>query len=238
MNPDLFFISEVPFSHVYTDPDGSSGFYGYYTPHNPLAIPPGFNGTVFGYNLGISTVSILTASFEYTIAPGMYFSINSPIRISENHHIWAVAADRYRALNTIGGPIEDVGRLLYIDGCTDSLLIPPVLKGNPCLNALFFPPGIQQTFHTHPSSRIGLVIAGEGLCDDSDSQYALRTGAAFFIPPNGLHRFQTSESSMHVLAFHPDSDFGPEHHCHPMINRTVIDGTSARFIPNIQTRNS
>lgn len=235
MNPDRFFISEVSFSHTYLDPVGCSGFHGSYSPDQPLRIPPGFEGTLFGYNQGDSHMSLFTDSFEYTIAPGMYFAVNRPVRISDSHQMWAVGANRYSALNSIGGPVEDVGRLRYIDGCTDSLLIPPVIKGDPCLNALFFPPGIKQTFHTHPSSRIGLVISGEGVCDDSECQFPLKPGMAFFIPPDSLHRFQTLKSSMQVLAFHPDSDFGPEHQCHPMINRTIVEGTPASLISDIQT---
>ena len=29
---------------------------------------------------------------------------------------------------------------------------------------------------------------------------------------------------MDVVAYHPDSDFGPTHEEHPMVNRTRIDG--------------
>ena len=41
--------------------------------------------------------------------------------------------------------------------------------------------------------------------------------------------------SLRVVAFHPDSDFGPEHDFHPMINKTIVDGTSARLIESIRT---
>ena len=45
----------------------------------------------------------------------------------------------------VGGPIEAMGRLRYIDGCTDSLLIPPWRRGEACLNHLHIPPGVEQT---------------------------------------------------------------------------------------------
>ena len=41
---------------------------------------------------------------------------------------------------------------------------------------------------------------------------------------------------MAVIAYHPDSDFGPTHEVHPMINRTIVDGVSARLIEKIRTR--
>lgn len=62
----------------------------------------------------------------------------------------------------VGGPIEDRGRLRYIDGCTDTLLIPPWRRGEACLNLLHLPPGIEQTMHTHPSDRAGMTVRGAG----------------------------------------------------------------------------
>ena len=139
-------------------------------------------------------------------------------------------------MELFGGPVEDRGRLRYIDGCTDSLLIPPVKRGNPCLNALFFPPNINQTPHTHPSFRAGLVIAGEGECVLEDKVVPLLPGQAFLIREDGLHSFRTSpEQSLTVIAFHPDSDFGPQDEDHPMINRTIVNGISAAQIEEIRT---
>jgi hypothetical protein len=40
---------------------------------------------------------------------------------------------------------------------------------------------------------------------------------------------------MDIVAFHPDSDFGPMHDDHPMINRTIIDGISASKLKQVQT---
>ena len=87
----------------------------------------------------------------------------------------------YRAYTHIGGPVEATGRLKYIDGCTDSLLIPPVKKGDPCLNHLHFPKNIRQTPHTHPSHRIGIVINGEGECVTPFGNLPLVEGCIFVI---------------------------------------------------------
>jgi len=142
---------------------------------------------------------------------------------------------QYRAMTAIGGTIEETGRLRYIDGCTDSLLIAPVKKGNPCLNHLHFPPGTIQTPHTHPSHRIGLVIRGKGECITAEGVTPLIPGCIFLIRENGVHKFDTADSHLDVIAFHPDSDFGAEDDYHPMINRTIVDGVSARNLAGIRT---
>lgn len=67
-------------------------------------------------------------------------------------------------LSLLGGPVEHKGRLRYIDQCSDTALIQPVRRGNPCLNLLYFPAGVYQTAHTHPSDRLGLVPSGRGTC--------------------------------------------------------------------------
>ena len=40
-----------------------------------------------------------------------------------------------------------------------------------------------------------------------------------------LHSFCTAASSLDVVVYHPDSDTGPTHHDHPMLNRTLIRGS-------------
>lgn len=152
-----------------------------------------------------------------------------------------IARVGYDAPYLFGGPIEEKGRLKYIDGCSDSLLIPPVKKGDPCLNHLHFPVNINQTMHTHPTLRAGIVARGEGICrwyDEAGQLHhtPLRPGLIWIIPPDVKHAFQTFDKSMDVIAYHPDSDFGPTDEEHPMINRTYVDGVSANQLPDIQTK--
>ena len=160
--------------------------------------------------------------------------------------------NNFKAYTTIGGPVEKIGRLKYIDGCTDSLLIAPVKKGDPCLNHLHFPKQITQTAHTHPSHRIGIVIRGEGECVTPFGNLPLIEGCIFVIKEYnsndmyegidgqmyeaGTHKFDTKDSSMDVIAFHPDSDFGAEDEFHPMINRTIVKGVSANQLEDIKTK--
>ena len=115
------------------------------------------------------------------------------------------------------------------------------MLGDPCLNLLYFPPDIDQTAHTHPSDRIGIVMSGKGKCvawqDGIEEAIDLVAGMIWVIHTDGVHKFQTPYGeSMRVLAYHPDSDYGPTHQFHPMLNRTIVDGISANQLPDIQTK--
>ena len=132
----------------------------------------------------------------------------------------------FKGQNSIGGPIEDSGRLVYIDTCSDSLLIYPPRMGDPSLNLLHFPAGVNQSFHIHPSIRLGIVVKGSGTAWIKNSgQYKnidLTEGVMFCIEEREVHRFTTSNEEMIVLAFHPDGDWGPTDHNHTMLNRTYL----------------
>jgi hypothetical protein len=144
----------------------------------------------------------------------------------------------YIGLPTIVGPVEEpCGRLKYIDGCSDTLLIGPPLKGDPCFNLLHFPVSIDQTKHTHPSIRVGLIHRGEGYCETAEGGEALLPGSVFILAPDAIHAFHTPKSSgMDLTVYHPDSDCGPSHEDHPMLNRTIVEGTSAKQIAAIRTK--
>jgi quercetin dioxygenase-like cupin family protein len=172
---------------------------------------------------------------DFTLRPGMVFSLPGRGTLCGRGRGIVVARHGYRGFFQISGPTEEQGRLKYIDGCTDSLLIAPVMLGDPCLNLLYFPPGIHQTQHTHPSMRVGIVASGVGACITPAGVIALVPGQAFVIHAEGLHSFSTGEQAMRVIAYHPDSDFGPTHEDHPMINRTIVDGRSASSIEEIRT---
>lgn len=226
--------------------------------------------SVFGYVFsGTATLtrvlSSSSSSYVFSVYAGMYFSCPGSCRVEGGCGFVAVSPHNpshpeYRALFAIGGPVDAdglgndsvlMGRLPYIDGCTDTLLIAPVVKGAACLNHLHFPPGIAQTHHTHPSGRVGMVIAGSGVCvtkrplrDDEDvddgpktDETPLKPGTVFVIPTDVVHAFRTSQSdTLDVIAFHPDSDFGATPQDHPMVNRTIVNGVSASKMPSIQTK--
>jgi hypothetical protein len=132
----------------------------------------------------------------------------------------------FRGQDTIGGSLEKSGRLCYIDGCSDSLLIYPPRQGDPSLNALFFVPNVNQSYHIHPSIRLGAVISGSGIAcvrtSEGEKEISLTPGTVFCIEERELHRFKTENDHMVVVAFHPDGDWGPTDHNHTMLNRTYL----------------
>lgn len=191
---------------------------------------------------------------RFPLPAGYYGSLTAKeefIQGSDDAKVLIIERIGYSGVFSIGGPIEETGRLKYIDGCTDSLLVPPVKLGDPCFNHLHFPAGIDQTMHTHPSMRVGLVTRGNGTCTTPFGDIPLVPGQIFIIHPDngneepgkdgtkypvGSHCFSTNDSTMDVIAYHPDSDFGPMDEDHPMINRTIVNGISAKHLEAIRTK--
>ena len=162
-----------------------------------------------------------TQGFPLILLAGMYAALPALSVVCCSHGLaCAVTAKRYRGMFSAGGPAEKCGRLRYIDGCTDTGLIQPLRLGDPCLNYLHFPQNTTQTEHTHPSHRIGVVLEGEGFCRTPNRSVPMGEGDMFIIPKNSPHRFRTSYSAMHIIAFHPDSEFGPTDERHQMLEAT------------------
>ncbi len=211
---------------------------------NRLALPA--TGTHFGYVFqGHPKLSHHGDTESYTLHPGMYFSLpgagqigreaNSP---DDPGHSSGIVVTRlaHHGVFSLGGPIESTGRFAYINEGTNSLLIPPTYRGDPCLHALFFPPYVDQTLHTHPSYRIGIVVSGNGECETPDGIMALVPGTGLVIPTNDSHKFRTGASPLAMVMFHPDSDIGFTHQHNPMLNRTFVAGVSAAQLPELQTK--
>lgn len=160
---------------------------------------------------------------RFLLRAGMFFVMPGACSISSAGGAGLVISRfEYGGLRQLGGPLEARGRLEYIDGCSDTLLVCPPKLGEPCLNHLHVPPHTRQTAHTHPSIRVGVILAGRGECVTPDGTFALRAGMGWSIPPGCLHAFVTAEDSLDVMAWHPDSDFGPTDRHHPMLNRTQL----------------
>jgi hypothetical protein len=182
-------------------------------------------GACFGF-VASGRVAIQDKRVSWWLDAGQWFAVPGGfvLNLTANSRVVVAQCVDYHGVYAMGGPIEKQGRLRYIDGCSDSLLCAPPLLGDPCLNHLHFPVGIQQTAHTHPSTRAGIVAKGQGLCDTGQQTIALATGSLFYIARHTEHRFITDASTMDVIAYHPDSDWGPTHQEHPMVNRTWVAG--------------
>jgi len=176
-------------------------------------------GTHFGYVC--QPTCLRCASGDFRLREGMYFAVPGDLVLERGAGL-VVSRLGHRGLFHLGGPIEQRGRLRYIDGCTDALLIPPVLRGDPCLNLLHVPSGTSQTAHTHPSLRVGLIVKGSGECRTPQGGFPLEASQVFLIEADTPHAFHTVDNELLIVAYHPDSDFGPTHEDHPMRNRTII----------------
>lgn len=192
------------------------------------------HGTHFGYVFKGET-NLQTKIGDFALREKMFFCVPDAFSIAGGAGV-IITRIGYNGMFSIGGQIEETGRLRYIDGCRDTLLIPPILKGDACLNALYFPPDIRQTPHTHPSVRVGIVASGRGECVTPNGKFDLEAGKAFVIAPEALHSFNTFDDEMVVIAYHPDSDFGATHEAHPMVNKTIVNGVSASKLENIRTK--
>jgi quercetin dioxygenase-like cupin family protein len=195
-------------------------------------------GAVFGFVLDGENAMLRVHDRPFSLPSGSYFVVNAGTAqlSTPGGRILLVFAPGADFPFQIGGPIEARGRMRYIDGCTDSLIIPPWRRGEACLNLLHIPPGIEQTMHTHPSDRIGVVVDGAGQCVTPGGITDLRPGMIWRIPADGLHRFRTEGQGLRIVAWHPDSDFGPTDDDHPMLNRSLVNGISAAEIDAIRTR--
>lgn len=186
------------------------------------------HGTSYGYVItGRADVEV-GDGWAVSLGPGGYFSIPGRFGVRALQGLLAVITRFGFRGQHVAGKLEKRGRLSYIDGCSDSLLVYPPRQGDPCFNHLHFPPGIHQTQHTHPSIRMGIVVGGNGQAfrvpsqGNSGWEKELTTGCVFLLPEQEQHSFRTKNESMDVVAFHPDSDWGPTDAAHPMRNRTYI----------------
>ncbi|MGB3295450.1 MAG: cupin domain-containing protein [Phormidesmis sp.] len=200
-----------------------------------IALPD--RGTHYGFAFqGTATLSRAGQSEPFPLQAGMYFSLAEAATIQGENASGMVITDlAHKGVFLLGGPIGASGRFAYIDGGTTSLLISPLETGDPCLNALYMPPHVDQTVHSHPSDRAGIVIDGSGDCFDDKACYPLTPGSLFHISPNQEHKFCTYAQPLHLVVFHPDSDIGFTHRNHPMLRRTLVNNVSAIDLPDIQT---
>lgn len=181
--------------------------------------------TIFGVCSGSGSISINGKSFP--LYADQFFSVpvkDQVLKIKADSWVALMVRLGFQGQTIFGGMLERTGRLSYIDGCSDSTIIFPPRYGDASLNLLYFPTGTDQSFHTHPSLRLGCVVSGHGIAETRQGQQALKTGDAFVIEENEMHRFRTESSEMRVVAYHPESDFGPTDRNHAMINRTYLKG--------------
>jgi hypothetical protein len=196
------------------------------TAGTPVELPPRAQySSIYGYAFGATVITCDGKS--HSLEAGQYFAffIKETCTVTTDDKVFVVSRLGYKVVNQTGW-VEKQGRLTYIDGCSDSLLVYPSRMGDASLNFLYFPAGINQTFHLHPSVRIGCVAEGVGFADykkaGEDICSTLKAGNMFCLEEQESHRFRTEDSHMVVIAWHPDGDWGPTDHNHTMLNRTYL----------------
>jgi len=181
--------------------------------------------SIYGYAFG--DVELIIDGRVRKLETGQYFAffVKDHCTITTSASVFVVVRLGYKVPDQMGW-VEDQGRLTYIDGCSDSLLVYPSRMGDSSLNFLYFPPGITQSFHLHPSVRLGCVARGTGFSTygsaTARTEVPLEAGKMFCLEEQEMHRFRTAGSSMTVIAWHPDGDWGPTDHNHTMLNRTYL----------------
>tara|TARA_R100000655_G_scaffold53686_1_gene91652 strand:- start:832 stop:1653 length:822 start_codon:yes stop_codon:yes gene_type:complete len=259
-NPS-FFSTDFKTGLVYDNSDNQFSTKLYSWDNEPLELNSNNSSFYIYVHKGPVRVYSELHNENFWIYDKMYMCTSGNIIIEGGRGIVMEKLEYNNTLFTIGGPIEGKGKYKYIDGCSDSLLISPVKMGDPCLNALYFPKDINQTSHTHPSMRVGMVTYGSGWCITPWEEIPLYEGQIFLIHEGyedtygtdkgpvgeevtynnitaikGAHSFRTEDSGMCVIAYHPDSDFGPTDDEHPMVNRTIVDGKRVNEQTEIRTK--
>jgi quercetin dioxygenase-like cupin family protein len=167
------------------------------------------------------SATVVSTLGELRLAEGAYFCVPGAFRLDAQGVTAVFRRVGFRGLFA-AGMIEEKGRLAYIDGCSDTLLVYPPRLGDPVLNHLHFPSSIDQTMHAHPSIRLGVVARGSGLARGPGWERRLAAGDLFLLEAHEQHAFRTTETTMDIIAYHPDSDWGPTDAAHPMKNRTYL----------------
>ena len=183
--------------------------------------------TSYGY-VASGSADVKTPHFRFRADHGAFFSVPGKFTVESRGQVVLIQRLGYRGL-MVAGMVEALGRLNYIDGCSSTMLVPPARLGDPVLNHLHIPPGIDQSQHTHPTIRLGVVARGSGLAYSRGNskggwEEPLETGTIFLLDAQELHSFSTAASrdGLDVVTYHPDSDWGPTDGEHPMINRTYL----------------
>lgn len=181
-------------------------------------------------------VTLKSSNGEFLLRENYFAAVPGNFSLDGSGQILVATLLNYTGLFTIGGPIESKGRLNYIDGCSSTVLINPLRRGEPCLNFLYVPPSVSQTPHIHPSLRIGLVTEGSGTCRVDEGTFKMEPGTVFCLPENKLHSFSAIDNSLSIIIYHPDSDVGPTDDSHTMLNNTFVGGKSAKGLDAIRTK--
>lgn len=184
--------------------------------------------SVWGYSFGETSIELPNKIID--IQPEQFFSFyvgHKAPKIEVSDEVFFVIRLGFKCRNICGDLEIGPAKLSYIDGCSVTNLIAPDRQGDPGLYHLHFPSHINQSFHRHPTIRLGLIANGEGVNEYMDNfgqmkTMPLRAGTVFCLDEQQEHRFITEGRSMDIVIYHPDSSTGPTDEYHNMLNRTYL----------------
>lgn len=177
------------------------------------------------------TAYVMLRNASLTSAGVMLKNVTAALTVTEPFTVstgdgWAAVVD-YHGLKLTENTISivnprDFGNLSYIDGGSNTNSINPGRNGEPVVNYVYFPSGMKQTSHVHPSPRLGFCIGGKGRTDLKDGSIELKEGDLFYLGRLELHNFVTDDSECVLFSFAPDSETGPTDERNPLLERTYI----------------
>jgi len=223
-----FSLLDFQFGHLYehNHENKTTRVYGF-TPETFLLLPGGH--THFGFVLSGHIVLGYANGSKMPLPKGCHFCVKEVATVESYGTGIVSSAEGFAGMNQFGGPLENEGRFRYVDGCSNSLLVHPLRKGDPCFHHLHLDPHVKEMPHTHPSLRTLVVYRGEGeaIVPGLDTVH-IKRGDAFVIEPDCVHSFNTGEAGMSLVTYHPDSVVGYTDDNNPMLNNTISGGKSAR----------
>jgi hypothetical protein len=184
--------------------------------------------TSYGYVLS-GRADVKANGFCFDGSAGTFFSVPGEFELNATGLVVVISRIGYKGLLS-AGRLESTGRLSYLNGCSSTVLISPPKLGDPVLNHLHIPHGVDQLEHTHPSIRLGIVVRGSGMARGRDLKLndwhePLFKGCVFLLNTGELHAFSTmaDERGMDLVTYHPDSEWGPSDDDHPMLASTLLE---------------
>jgi hypothetical protein len=154
---------------------------------------------------------------EESITAGKYFCrwTKEQTRINYTGKLVLFIRVGFKGQNLIGGPVEESGRLSYIDGSSDTILVYPPRIGDPIFSVVYFPKNTEQTFQMHSSVRMGAIISGGGyICFDEaeENNVSLTLGDMICFEQNERHRIKTTGNILQMIVYNPQGNWGPQDH--------------------------
>lgn len=166
---------------------------------------------------------------RYTFISGMYFSsvgtfkfegttCRSNLVVIEVLPLKHYYNNEFSSFFTVGGPIENRGRVQTHQGRTESVLIAPITAAAPTLTHHQFGPQIIDKARSYETYRIGIAARGEATLCSPFGNYPIEGGNVVLIKEAqykdtygldgkshqiGQHFFQTKDHKFDIVKFKP-----------------------------------